>query len=77
MCRLRNIALESVTDGRTDIQTTDKVIPMCHFALQATQKFDRNQEFNDLFQVFLDAQRTKITALACDLLRHFRLLCNC
>ena len=32
----------SVTDGRTDRQTdgqtTDKVIPMCHYALQATQK---------------------------------------
>ena len=42
MCRLRNIALESVTDGRTDRQTdgrtTDKVIPMCPYALQATQK---------------------------------------
>ena len=42
MCRLRNIALESVTDGRTDGQmdrrTTDKVIPMCHYASQATQK---------------------------------------
>ena len=42
MCRLRNIALESVTgkcdrrtdgqtDRQTDGQTTDKVIPMCHF----------------------------------------------
>ena len=53
MCRLRNIALESVTekcdrrtDGRTDRQTdrwtdgqtTDKVIPMCRYASQATQK---------------------------------------
>ena len=46
MCRLRNIAMcdyqESVTtgqtDGRTDRQTPDKVIPMCHYALQATQK---------------------------------------
>ena len=32
----------SVTDGRTDRrtdrQTTDKVIPMCRYALQATQK---------------------------------------
>ena len=45
MCRLRNIALESVTekcdrqtDGQTDGQTTDKVIPMCRNASQATQK---------------------------------------
>ena len=46
MCRLRNIALESVTDGQTDGltdrqtdgQTTDKVIPMCRYASQATQK---------------------------------------
>ena len=27
----------SVTDGRTDRQTTDKVIPMCRYASQATQ----------------------------------------
>ena len=27
-----------VTDGRTDRQTTDKVIPMCRYASQATQK---------------------------------------
>ena len=27
----------SVTDGRTDRRTTDKVIPMCRYALQATQ----------------------------------------
>ena len=48
MCRLRNIALESVTefeksvtDGQTDGRTdrgTDKVIPMCRYASQATQK---------------------------------------
>ena len=38
MCRLQNIALESVTDGQTDGRTTDKVIPMCRYALQATQK---------------------------------------
>ena len=45
MCCLRNIALESVTDGRTDRRTdgqtdrqTDKVIPMCRYASQATQK---------------------------------------
>ena len=42
MCRLRNIALESVTDRQTDRQTdgrtTDKVIPMCRYASQATQK---------------------------------------
>ena len=46
MCRLRNIAMrdyqESVTTGqtdrRTDRQTPDKVIPMCRYASQATQK---------------------------------------
>ena len=42
MCRMRNIALESVTDGQTDGQTdgrtTDKVTPMCRYASQATQK---------------------------------------
>ena len=51
-CRLRNIAMrdyqESVTTGqthtrththtRTDRQTPDKVIPMCRYAPQATQK---------------------------------------
>ena len=51
MCRLRNIALpvwqtdrqtdgrtDGETDGRMDRQTTDKVIPMCRYASQATQK---------------------------------------
>ena len=45
MCRLGNIALESVTekcdrrtDKRTDGQMMDKVIPMCRYASQATQK---------------------------------------
>ena len=46
MCCLRNIALESVTDGQpdgqadrqTDGQTTDKVIPMCRYASQAKKK---------------------------------------
>ena len=44
MCRLRNIALESVTekcDRRTDRRTdrqTDKVIPIRRYASQATQK---------------------------------------
>ena len=43
MCRLQNMALESVTDGQTDGQmdgqTTDKVIPMCRYASQATQQY--------------------------------------
>ena len=43
MCRLRNIAMrdhqESVTTGQTD-RRTDKVTPMCHYSLQATQKGD-------------------------------------
>ena len=46
MYRLRNIAMrdyqESVTtrqtDGRRDRQTPDKVIPMCRYTSQATQK---------------------------------------
>ena len=48
MCRLQNIAMrdyqESVTTGHTHRQTethrqtADKVIPMCGFASQATQK---------------------------------------
>ena len=42
MRRLRNIASESVTDGRTDRRTTDKVIPMCRYASQATQKSKNN-----------------------------------
>ena len=50
MCRLRNIALESVTDKsvterRTDRRTTDKVIPVCLYASQATQKTKTNQLF--------------------------------
>ena len=48
MCRLRNMAMrdyqESVTtgqthtqtDGRTDRQTPDKVIPMCRYASRDT-----------------------------------------
>ena len=54
MCRLRNIAMrdyqESVTTGQTDRQTNrqtnrqtpDKVIPMCRYASQATQKFPKH-----------------------------------
>ena len=39
MCRLRNIALRDYwTDTRTDRQTPDKVISMCRYAMQATQK---------------------------------------
>ena len=46
MCHLRNIAMldyqESVTTGQmdewTDRQMPDKVIPICRFASQATQK---------------------------------------
>ena len=29
---------ESVTTGQTDRQTPDKVVPMCRYASQATQK---------------------------------------
>ena len=42
MCCLRNIHMrdyqESVTTGQTYRQMPDKVIPMCRYALQATQK---------------------------------------
>ena len=42
MCRLRNIAMcdyqESVTTRQTHRQTLDKVIPMCRYASQTTQK---------------------------------------
>ena len=40
MRRLRNIALKSDRrkDRQTDGQTTDKVIPMCRYTLQVTQK---------------------------------------
>ena len=45
MCHLRNIAMcdyqESVTTGQTDKPKdgwTDRVIPMCRYASQATQK---------------------------------------
>ena len=46
MCRLQNIAMRDYqeivttgqTDRHTDRQTPDKVIPMCRYASQATQK---------------------------------------
>ena len=42
MCRLGNIAMsdyqESVTTRQTERQTPDKVIPMCRYGSQATQK---------------------------------------
>ena len=42
MCRLQNIAIgdfqESVTIGQMDRQTPDKVILMCCYPSQATQK---------------------------------------
>ena len=39
----------NVTDGQTDRRTTDKVIPMCRYASQATQKqsvFAENERFS-------------------------------
>ena len=45
MCLLRNIPVvmrdyqESLTTGQTHGQMPDKVIPMCRYALQVTQKF--------------------------------------
>ena len=52
MCRLRNIAMrdyqESKTTGQTqkrmDGETPDKVIPMCRYASQATQKMAHTLE---------------------------------
>ena len=38
MCRLRYIAMLDYQERVTDGPTTDKVIPMCLYALQATQK---------------------------------------
>ena len=40
MCHLRNIALECATE-KCDRRTTDKVIPKCCYASQATQKPNR------------------------------------
>ena len=43
MCHRRNIAVhdyqKNVTTGQTDRQTPNKVIPMCSYALQATQQY--------------------------------------
>ena len=74
MCRLRNIAMcdykESVTTGqtdtRTDRQTPDKVIPMCHFASQATQKVDwHNRETNKTITVDLSFWSLKYNRQRC------------
>ena len=52
MCCLGNIAMreyqESVTTGQTHRQMLDKVIPMCRYALQATQKLDRSVKSKEL-----------------------------
>ena len=68
MCRLRNIALgvwqtDGQTDRRTDRQTTDKVIPMCRYASQATQKYEIlfrniNFEITDIHYVRLNSDVT-------------------
>ena len=63
MCRLRNIAMRDYqessttgqtdththTDGRTDRQTLDKVIPMCRYASQATQKLKSYLNYAKVF----------------------------
>ena len=51
MCRLRNLALESVTDGRTDSRKKDKVIPMCCYASQAAQKVIAHHKLNKMLRV--------------------------
>ena len=38
MCRLLNIAMDDYKDTQTNRQMPDKVIPMCRYASQATQK---------------------------------------
>ena len=43
MCRMQNIAMRDHQESVTTGQTPDKVIPMCHYALQATQKITRNE----------------------------------
>ena len=47
MCRLRNKAMhdyqESVTIGQTDTRMPDEVIPICRYALQATQKLKKKK----------------------------------
>ena len=61
MCRLRNIAMhdyqESVTtrqtDTRTDRHMPDKVIPMCRYASQVTQKYILPITVNGLIFVVL------------------------
>ena len=56
MCRLRNIAKhdyqESVTTGQTDRQTPDKVIPMCRYASQVTQKRKKNTDLSSFLTNF-------------------------
>ena len=61
MCRLRNIAMrdyqESVTIGQTDTrthrQTQDKVIPMCRYASQATQKATQKVSYMSMIPIVL------------------------
>ena len=65
MCCLRNIAMrnyqESVTigqtdthtDGRTDRQMLDKMIPICRYASQATQKFCTKANIIDFFLLII------------------------
>ena len=50
MCRLQNIALESVTE-KCD-RRTDKVIPMCRYASQATQKITGFVIFHNIPNVY-------------------------
>ena len=38
MCGLQNIAIHDYQESVTTVQTPDKVIPMCHYALLATQQ---------------------------------------
>ena len=70
MCRLRNIAMrdyqESVTIGQTDTrthrQTPDKVITMCRYASQATQKRRLTRPCTSLHRRYTD-QGSGIPAL--------------
>ena len=63
---------ESVTTGQTDRQTPDKVIPMCRYASQATQKVDEISQseapqtfssFSSLIQEYLEHSKMTISGL--------------
>ena len=50
---------ESVTTGQTDRQTPDKVIPMCRYASQATQKSVEKSKMADNVPLAMDLLATR------------------